>query len=207
MEVDDGAQPLDARGFYEPAGELTGAFQKPLSCVKWAPTGDLLAVCGADGRCELFEETAPETWTMARPLDAHCEGINDIAWSMDASYCCTASDDKTVRLWDVARGQPISSFDGHESYVFCCCLNPSNTLLATGSFDETVKVWDVRVQKAVKTINAHSEPVTAVAFNGSVSPASDRRRRVAPRGDAMSREILVPDVRRLFERRGAPVRE
>ena len=133
-------------------------------------------VC-ADPLNIINEETAPETWTMARPLDAHCEGINDIAWSMDASYCCTASDDKTVRLWDVARGQPISSFDGHESYVFCCCLNPSNTLLATGSFDETVKVWDVRVQKAVKTINAHSEPVTAVAFNGSVPPASDRRRR------------------------------
>ena len=153
-------------GAYALSASLDGGFKRSTSCCAWSPDGSLLCACSADGTGALFGDDGSGGMAVRLRLEAHAEGINDVAWSRDRSYVVTASDDKTVRLWDAATGACASSFEGHESYVFCVGLNPANTLLASGSFDETVKVWDVRVAKAVKTINAHSEPVTAVSFNG-----------------------------------------
>lgn len=36
-----------------------------------------------------------------RTLEGHSEGISDIAWSHDSQYLCSASDDKTIRIWNV----------------------------------------------------------------------------------------------------------
>lgn len=35
-----------------------------------------------------------------RTLSGHTEGISDIAWSSDSELLASASDDKTVRIWN-----------------------------------------------------------------------------------------------------------
>lgn len=102
-------------------------------------------------------------------LLGHSRGINDVAWSRGGSlgaFVATASDDKTLRLWDVNTGDALVEFRGHSNFVFCAKFNPqSSNLLVSGSFDETVKLWDVRTGDCVSTLPAHSDPVTAVDFN------------------------------------------
>jgi len=102
-------------------------------------------------------------------LLGHSRGINDVTWSQGGSwgaYIATASDDKTLRLWDVNTGDALVEFRGHSNFVFCTKFNPqSSNLLVSGSFDETVKLWDVRTGDCVSTLPAHSDPVTAVDFN------------------------------------------
>lgn len=34
-------------------------------------------------------------------LSGHTEGISDLAWSPDGEFLATASDDKTIRLWNI----------------------------------------------------------------------------------------------------------
>jgi COMPASS component SWD3 len=99
-------------------------------------------------------------------LVGHTRGINDVCWSRSCRrYIATASDDKTLRLWDSATGLELVEFRGHTSFVFACKFNPQSNLLVSGSFDETVKLWDVRSGECISTLPAHSEPVTSVDFN------------------------------------------
>ena len=37
-----------------------------------------------------------------RTIVGHKQGISDVAWSHDSRYLVSASDDKTLRLWEAA---------------------------------------------------------------------------------------------------------
>ena len=37
-----------------------------------------------------------------RTITGHKQGISDVAWSHDSRYLVSASDDKTLRLWEAA---------------------------------------------------------------------------------------------------------
>lgn len=93
----------------------------------------------------------------------HSRGINDVCWNPVAPYVATASDDKTVRLWDAVTGDALVEFRGHDNFVFC--VDQHHAMVVSGSFDETVKLWDIRSGDCVSTLPAHSDPVTAVSFN------------------------------------------
>lgn len=170
-----------------------GEHRRAVSCVSFAPASpesslSNVTCCSgsADGTVKLWDISAamiadaptrpPEDGnnsaspnrmiSAANTLVGHSRGINDVAWSsVTAEYIATASDDRTLRLWDVATGDALIEFRGHTNFVFSIGFNPHSNLLVSGSFDETVKLWDVRTGNCLNTIPAHSDPVTSVQFN------------------------------------------
>lgn len=42
-----------------------------------------------------------ETGELIRTLEGHTAGISDIAWSHDGEYLASASDDKTIWIWNL----------------------------------------------------------------------------------------------------------
>lgn len=42
-----------------------------------------------------------ETGEFLRNLSGHTQGLSDIAWSSDNVHLASASDDTTIRIWDV----------------------------------------------------------------------------------------------------------
>lgn len=44
---------------------------------------------------------SPETGDFLRNLTGHTQGLSDISWSSDSVYLASASDDTTIRIWDV----------------------------------------------------------------------------------------------------------
>lgn len=61
------------------------------------------------------------------------QGISDVAWSTDARFLCTGSDDKSLKIWDFGSGNCLKTLTSHSNYVFCCNFNPQSNLIASGS--------------------------------------------------------------------------
>ena len=76
----------------------------------------------------------------------------------------SASDDRTVRLWDLPSQESTTTFAGHQDYIRSGAFMPGQAsgLLVSGSYDQTVRLWDPRApQTAVMTFK-HSAPVEDV---------------------------------------------
>jgi WD40 repeat protein len=77
----------------------------------------------------------------------------------------SGSDDRTVRLWDVATGECIQTLKGHEDCVRSVAFSPDGVTLASGSSDRTVRLWDVATGECFDTYKQHTAGVSAVAFS------------------------------------------
>lgn len=71
--------------------------------------------------------------------------MRSVRFSSDAARIVSASDDLTVRLWDVPTAKTVTTLRGHTDYVRSLAASPSSPQIwASGSYDGTVRLWDAR---------------------------------------------------------------
>lgn len=76
----------------------------------------------------------------------------------------SASDDRTVRLWDLPTQESTTTFVGHEDYVRSGGFMPGtmSNLILSGSYDGTVRLWDPRMPAKAAMVFKHAAPVETV---------------------------------------------
>ncbi|NWI73708.1 CAF1B factor, partial [Dryoscopus gambensis] len=138
---------------------------KAVNVVRFSPSGEILASGGDDAVILLWKlndskELEPlvfqdedeaqlnkENWAVIKTLRGHLEDVYDICWTSDGNYMASASVDNTAIMWDVNKGQKVSIFNEHKSYVQGVTWDPLGQYIATLSCDRVLRVYSTQTKR------------------------------------------------------------
>jgi WD40 repeat protein len=131
-------------------------------CVAIHPDGKLVAT-SFDNMIELLDVSSAKP---RKTLKGHTERVWALSFSSDGKLLASASSDKTVKLWDLATGQPRATLP-HAADVFQVAFLKGDRFLVSGS--DSFRLWDVASgkEKASLKTKANSEVIAlAVTSDG-----------------------------------------
>ena len=93
--------------------------------------------------------------------------ITAVTFSPDGKSLATSDVIGQVRLWQVADGQQLMTFQGHSDWISSIAFSPDGKLLASSgtSDDPTVKLWEVSTGNSLRIFQGHTSRMRSVAFS------------------------------------------
>ncbi|MCY7320964.1 MAG: serine/threonine protein kinase [Phormidesmis sp. CAN_BIN36] len=112
--------------------------------------------------------TPPAIWRDIHTFSGH-EGLSAsvtaVAIAPNRQHIASGSEDKTLRLWDLATGKGVGVLQGHTQFVQSIAFHPHQSVLVSAGRDRLIKLWDWTAQREICSIAAHSQPINSVTFS------------------------------------------
>jgi WD40 repeat protein len=123
-----------------------------------------IEIAGFRGQAAFGASSADEPAAKVVTQLGHARQINSAVFSPDGKLVLSGSDDKALKLWDVASGRELRSFTGHGGAVNSVAISPNGRLVLSGSNDRSVRLWELVSGRELGKLVGHGDGVTAVAF-------------------------------------------
>jgi len=96
-------------------------------------------------------------------ISAHDKDVNCLSIEPNDSLVCSASGDKTAKIWHLPQLSHKCTLSGHKRSVWSCVFSPSDKCIATGSADRTMRLWSLE-GACLRLFEGHSASVLRIAF-------------------------------------------
>jgi WD40 repeat protein/serine/threonine protein kinase len=119
---------------------------------------------------------------LIRTLEDHAGWVTAVSITPNGQHAISASHDRTLRVWDLEKGNRPGKLEGHTGWVHAVAVTPDGRRAISGSGDHTLRVWDLESRQSLQTLQGHTDWVSAVAVTPdgrcAVSGSGDRTLRV-----------------------------
>ncbi|KAL2610086.1 hypothetical protein R1flu_028659 [Riccia fluitans] len=117
----------------------------------------------------VFEGIASESGEAAKltsraVVAAHDKDINALAIAPNDSLVCSASQDRTAKVWKLPELTPVITLTGHKRGVWSAEFSPVDQCVMTGSGDKTIRIWSLTDGSCLKTFEGHTASVLRASF-------------------------------------------
>ncbi|PLX81810.1 MAG: hypothetical protein C0617_15855 [Desulfuromonas sp.] len=131
---------------------------------------------------ELFEELSEAIESVSLydgffpyVFSAHSDHVNSVA--IAEGRIVSGSDDKTIKIWDLASGKLLHTLPGHERDVTAVAIIDGK--IVSGSWDKKIKIWDLESGKLLQSLSGHkhllfTDETTVATGEGRIVSDSDR---------------------------------
>jgi WD40 repeat protein/serine/threonine protein kinase len=99
------------------------------------------------------------------PRLGHVAPMHVVTISPDGRTLASAGEDRSVKLWDLAKNQVSHSMSAHTDVVFGLAFSPDGKLLASGSRDGTIAIWNLADGTEVRALHGHSHSLSRIQFS------------------------------------------
>jgi WD40 repeat protein len=123
-----------------------------------------------------------ESPALVRDLAGHTSDVTACTVTPDGRHVVSASEDGTLKVWELATGRPVATLQGHTRAVTACVVTSDGRHVVSASRDRTLKVWELVSERQLATLQGHTLWVTACAVTPDgryvVSASNDRTLKV-----------------------------
>ena len=98
-------------------------------------------------------------------LKGHTDNVNFASFSHDGRWIVSASDDRTVRVWDVQTGILLKTLEGHTDSIKSASFSPNDKWIVSASDDKTIRIWDVETGMQTGILLGHTASVRSAYFS------------------------------------------
>ncbi|MGD2085055.1 MAG: TIR domain-containing protein [Candidatus Aminicenantes bacterium] len=110
-------------------------------------------------------EKIPAGMKLKHTLKGHSNLIRGLAWSPDGVLLASASEDKTIRIWNTETGELYKTLTEHQREVQSLSWSPDGKILTSGSIDKTICLWDGKKGRLLNTIKKHKNSVSSISWS------------------------------------------
>jgi hypothetical protein len=88
-----------------------------------------------------------------------------VCLSADGRFALSGSHDNTLRLWELASGRCLRTFEGHKHHVNSVCLSADGRFALSGGKDNTLRLWELASGRCLRTFEGHKHHVNSVCLS------------------------------------------
>lgn len=135
---------------------------------KTLDTDALLQVVAASRKEEWDYNGTHIPWELYRVIPGHTGWVNCLDVDNSNEWFATGSDDRLIKIWDLATGELRLSLSGHIGAVTSLRISDRHPYLFSVADDNMVKCWDLNMNRVVRHYHGHLNGVYTIDLHPSL---------------------------------------